>query len=61
MVKVPYLEVGKASKKVGGVWLRLIRTDSEWKVDSSTSWAQPLYLNDMKAKIKSLKSINHKK
>lgn len=55
MVKVPYLEVGKASKKVGGVWLRLIRTDSEWKVDSSTSWAQPLYLNDMKAKIKKLK------
>lgn len=56
MVKVAYLEVGKASKKVGGTWLRLIRTDNEWKVDSSTSWAQPLYLNDMKARIKKFKT-----
>lgn len=61
MVKVPYLAVGKASKKVGGIWLRLIRTDSEWKVDSSTSWAQPFYLNNMKTRIKKLKTNEAKK
>ncbi|WIM37640.1 copper amine oxidase N-terminal domain-containing protein [Paenibacillus sp. PK4536] len=55
MVKVPYLEMGKVSRKPGAVWLRLIRVNNAWKVDTSTSWNQALYLDDIHDKVNNLK------
>lgn len=53
-VKIPYEEEGKISRTVGGMWLDLLRIDGKWKVDVSTIWSQPIYIDNIDQKIKEL-------
>lgn len=55
MVKIPYLEEGKVSQRIGATWLRLIRTENGWKVENSTAWSQPVYIDGIKEQIHNLK------
>lgn len=55
MVKIPYWEEGKVSRKIGGLWLRILHINGEWKVDSSSAWSQSLYLDNINQQVENLK------
>jgi len=55
LVKIPYSAESQVSRTAGGIWLNLLRTDGEWKVDLSTHWSQSFYLNDINERVQNLK------
>ncbi|ANF94743.1 stalk domain-containing protein [Paenibacillus bovis] len=60
-VKIPYEEEGEVSRTAGAIWLDLLRIDGVWKVDVSTFWSQPIYIDNIDQKIKEIEITNPEK